>query len=79
MTVKDSPRSRAAAARWAKKTPEEQAAFVERAAEGARRRGTDTHINAIVARAGKLTPAQVETLRSILPPPGQDQAAKRAS
>jgi hypothetical protein len=49
----------------------------EKAAEAHRRKGTDTHIRAIVARAGKLTPEQIELLRSVLPEPADD--VKQAS
>jgi hypothetical protein len=31
--------------------------------------GIDYHVRAIVARAGKLTPEQIEVLRSLLPEP----------
>ena len=55
---------------WEHTSPEERREYVEPAAEARRRIGTDSHIRAIVARAGKLTPQQVETLRSILPDPG---------
>jgi hypothetical protein len=37
--------------------------------------GTDTHIRAIVARAGRLTPAQIEVLRSLLPEPADERSA----
>ena len=46
--------------------------MAELGAEGRRRVGTDRHIAAIVARAGKLTAQQVETLRSVLPEPDTD-------
>lgn len=61
--------------RWPNKTPEEQAEILVRAKAGARRRGTDNRIAKVAERAGELTPAQVETLRALLPPPDADDQA----
>ena len=61
---------RAKGTRWRHLTSERRAEIQEAAAEGRRRQGTDTHIAAIVARAGRLTPEQIERLRSLLPDPG---------
>jgi hypothetical protein len=60
------------ARQWRDVSPEERRSAVEPAAEGRRRIGTDSHIRVIVARAGKLTPAQIETLRALLPDPGDE-------
>jgi hypothetical protein len=58
--------------RWPNKTPEQQAQILAAAAAGNRRRGTANRIAKVVERAGELTPEQIETLRSLLPPPGAD-------
>lgn len=65
--------------RWSSLTPEERRAYVEPAIEGKRRVGTDSHIRAIVARAGKLTPEQIATLRALLPPPQDEADAEKSA
>jgi hypothetical protein len=69
----------AALRRWQNRTPEQRRALAEAGAEGRRRLGTDGHIRAIVARAGKLTPEQISTLRSLLPEPESADEIKQAA
>jgi hypothetical protein len=57
---------------WASLTAEQRRARMEPAHNAIRRRGNDRRIREIVERAGQLTPAQVETLRALLPDPGDD-------
>jgi hypothetical protein len=61
--------------RWEEIPPEERRRLTEPAAEGRRRVGTSAHVRAIVARAGKLTPEQLELLRSVLPAPDTEAAS----
>lgn len=65
--------SEAAQARWTWLTAEERKAATRAANAARRRKGTDSHIAALIARAGDLTPEQFDRLRALLPDPGDDQ------
>jgi hypothetical protein len=58
---------------WQHLTPERRAEILESAVAARRRQGTDNRIDRVAERAGELTPAQIERLRSLLPDPGPDK------
>jgi hypothetical protein len=62
--------------RWPNHSPEQQQEFLDRAAETHRRQKLDRLIAEVADRAGSLTPAQAERLRSLLPAPDDAQYAR---